>query len=147
VYYDISTGGLGSFLIAHILYIIYFYEPIKLHVIVVAPLLAFFLSMLYILIPRLEDGLVVPVVIYCSAIVTMAFLAFSKLKNSPDSVQALFGALGALSFVVSDATLAMDKFYRRFQAAKFVVMITYYLAQTLIAASSYLETKKEKKNR
>jgi uncharacterized membrane protein YhhN len=144
---DLHTGGLGSFLIAHILYIAYFYEPTKLHVVVAAPLLFFYVGMLYILIPRLEGGLVAPVVIYCSAIVSMAFLALSKLKNNPDSIRALFGALGALSFVVSDATLAMDKFYRRFQAAKVIVMITYYLAQTLIAASSYLETKKDKKNR
>lgn len=112
-----------------------------------APLLLFFVGILYILIPRLEEGLLVPVVVYCSAIVTMAFLAFSKLGKNPNSMCALFGALGALSFVLSDFTLAMNKFYRPFASAKVIVMVTYYTAQTLIAASAYLETGQDKKKR
>jgi uncharacterized membrane protein YhhN len=42
---------------------------------------------------------------------------------------------GALAFMASDGVLALDRFVRRFGAAHAVVMVTYYAAQTLIAAS------------
>ena len=43
---------------------------------------------------------------------------------------------GALLFMSSDGVLAFDRFARRFPAAYAVVMVTYYAAQTLIAASA-----------
>jgi uncharacterized membrane protein YhhN len=42
---------------------------------------------------------------------------------------------GAVTFMVSDATLAMNRFVGRFPAAQAVVMVTYYAAQTMLAWS------------
>ena len=42
---------------------------------------------------------------------------------------------GALSFMVSDAVLALDKFHVAWDGAKVVVMVTYYLGQLGIAWS------------
>ena len=43
------------------------------------------------------------------------------------------GALGALSFLVSDSVLSVNRFARPFAGAHAVVMVTYYAAQMLIA--------------
>jgi uncharacterized membrane protein YhhN len=46
------------------------------------------------------------------------------------------GAIGALSFLVSDSVLAFDRFARPFAGAHAVVMVTYYAAQILIARAA-----------
>jgi uncharacterized membrane protein YhhN len=43
--------------------------------------------------------------------------------------------LAGTLFVVSDGTLAINRFRVRFRAAQFIVMTTYVAAQALIAAS------------
>jgi hypothetical protein len=47
------------------------------------------------------------------------------------------GVIGALSFVISDSLLAYNRFAHPIAGAKYGVMITYYTAQLLIAASTY----------
>jgi uncharacterized membrane protein YhhN len=46
-------------------------------------------------------------------------------------------ATGALLFVASDATLAIDRFARPFVLSRAAVLSTYFAAQLLIAVSTF----------
>jgi uncharacterized membrane protein YhhN len=80
-------------------------------------------------------GLRGPVVVYAGVLALMAWCAVARALASPTTA-AEAGAIGALSFLVSDGVLAHDRFARRFRAAHAVVMVTYYAAQILIARST-----------
>lgn len=130
-------AGLVSFLIAHILYIIGFYNqltttPQILHLLYFAlPALAMF-AFLY---PGLGK-LKLPVLIYIGAILLMAFFSLEVYLATPTGFT-LAAFFGALVFMVSDATLAINKFRLPFKAAQLVILSTYYIAQWLIAYSTF----------
>src|SRR5262249_24143920 len=132
------TPGLASFLVAHCLYLAAFTGeaagggaawPWLIAVAIAAVVLV---SVLW---PHLGQvrG---PVLAYVAAIRLMAWTAArrasSPLTPSPSGTLAL---AGALVFMSSDSVLALDRFARHIPAAHAVVMVTYYTAQTLIAAS------------
>jgi len=73
------------------------------------------------------------VVAYVGAIVFMGWRAAVRAGAAAGGPLAL---AGALFFMTSDALLAEDRFARPFAAADAAVMVTYYAAQTLIAASA-----------
>jgi len=133
------TFGLASFLLAHCFYLAAFAgaaaqggaaAPWLLGIAVVAGVL------LAVLWPHL--GRVRPaVLVYVAVIALMAWTA-ARRAAAPE-IPFPCGALalgGALVFMASDAVLAIDRFARRIPAAHAVVMVTYYAAQTLIAASA-----------
>jgi uncharacterized membrane protein YhhN len=74
------------------------------------------------------DGwaLSVPVAIY--SVVIGAMLLFAWFTGD------LLVALGASVFVVSDATLSVDRFVRPIRHARLVLMVTYHVGQALIVA-------------
>ncbi len=82
----------------------------------------------------LSAALKAPVGIYIAAIVTMAALAVSRALAGA-SAGSLSAAVGALLFVGSDATLAINRFRRPFRLAQAVVLGLYFAAQLLIAGS------------
>lgn len=140
-----GVGGLLFFLIAHVFYIFYFFEqPIRRLCFV--PFAIFVFVLLYVLLPKMEEDLKIPVIVYALVIGCMAGMAWSRAVNGEkwDSNK-LLGAIGAVVFVISDAIIAVDKFYSPFESAKTWVMITYYFGQTLIAASSHLSVVKKRK--
>lgn len=77
-----------------------------------------------------------PVLVYVAVIAAMACAAARRAAApaTPEPSGSLALA-GALTFMASDAVLAVDRFAHRFAGAHAVVMVTYYAAQTLIAAS------------
>jgi uncharacterized membrane protein YhhN len=75
------------------------------------------------------------VVVYAVVIVAMAWRALAAAAVAPAAGTASALA-GALLFMVSDGLLATDRFARPFRSAGAAVMITYYAAQLLIAASA-----------
>jgi uncharacterized membrane protein YhhN len=76
---------------------------------------------------RLEGlGLALPVAVYTAVIAAMLLCAWWT--GEP------LVAAGASVFVVSDATLAVDRFVAPLPRAKLVVMVTYHVGQALIAA-------------
>ncbi len=77
-----------------------------------------------------------PVLFYVGVIAAMAWMA-ARRSLAPDAPRPSgeLARAGALVFMVSDGVLALDRFVHRFGAAHAVVMVTYYAAQTLIAAS------------
>lgn len=130
---DRFTAGLASFLVAHLLYIAAFAsEKGGLR----NPAAAFTIglvaaAMLVLLWPDL-GALRLPVGAYVTVIAVMGWQAFARWGHSPGSERA---AIGALSFLVSDGALAVNRFRGGFGGSTLVVLGTYWLAQWLIARS------------
>lgn len=72
-----------------------------------------------------------PVFIYTGVIIAMlaAAIPLVYIKNK---TAGYFIAAGALFFVASDSVLALNKFYRPFEIAGMIIMLTYGLAQLFI---------------
>ena len=138
--------GLSAFLIAHICYAMAFFQnavdmggPQGLFVsVLIAVLLiayAFFFS--YDLVPYLDEALAIPVVAYTVAITLMGIGAgFRWRRTFPRSFWMVFA--GALLFIASDSLLAHSRFVRPFAMDGTLVLLTYIVAQFLIAAGCLL---------
>ncbi|MCL2540903.1 MAG: lysoplasmalogenase [Nocardioidaceae bacterium] len=74
-----------------------------------------------------EDGwaLVVPIAVYMAVIAAMTITAWLT--------QEWWIAVGASIFVVSDSSLAINKFVKPFRGARPLIMTTYHVGQALIA--------------
>ena len=122
------VAGLGLFLIAHILLIITFSRDFKFQkpkIPVIVLLVVYSKMMAFVLTPSLKE-MAIPVYIYMTAITLMGI--FASLRASKND----FTLYGAISFIVSDSVLAINKFMMPVVAVEHVVMITYYLALFLI---------------
>jgi uncharacterized membrane protein YhhN len=131
--------GLVAFLIAHISYITAFVKDItrsrKVSMVgekpyLVLPFLIFLILLLRILTPYLGP-MKWPVYLYGCCITLMSLMAFNRYKMvSPSSYNAVFA--GALLFLASDNILALNLFYRHFEMASLMIMLTYVAGQWLI---------------
>ncbi len=120
--------GLGLFLIAHILFIITFsrdFKAQKSRIPVIIMLIVYAKMMAFVMTPYLKD-MTIPVYIYLTAITLMAI--FASLRVSKND----FTLYGAISFIVSDSIIALNKFMMPVPAADYLIMITYYLSLFLI---------------
>lgn len=134
--WDAFIAGLASFLVAHLAYLFAFTRRVRLQPLR-WPYLAYALlaaAMLALLWPRLPDALRVPVVIYVVALAAMAAQAAVVALRQPSRSSAA-AALGGLSFVVSDALLAIDRFHTPLPLASLWVLASYWIAQFLIGRS------------
>ena len=134
---DRFLGGLTSFLLAHLAYVVAFSSGVGLlpHPWVALPYAAATAAFLPLLWPGLKPRLRVPVVVYVAILSLMAAQACGR-ALSLGTGASILGAVGAATFVVSDATLAFDRFRVPFRWAKAVVLSTYWAAQALIALSA-----------
>lgn len=127
-------GGLIAFLVGHLLYCAAFYLDVA--GVLYWPLIP--LLMFGIITYRVLHGnlgpMRVPVIIYTIVLITMAWLAMERWYNLA-SASAAYAAIGAVIFVSSDATLALDRFRRPFRSAQAIILGTYWMAQLLIALS------------
>ena len=131
-------AGLSAFLVAHLCYIRAFAAEARMGPLAAAAavvLIAFAASMFCYLRPHLARRLVAPVAVYVTILCTMAWCAVARALASPELAGAAAAAVGSTFFLASDSVLAIDRFAHRFAAAHGIVMVTYYLAQLLIAAS------------
>ena len=132
---DLFVPGLASFLIAHLFYIAAFrsgitgFGPIWLPL----PFYAYGLAAFWILLPGLGE-MKLPVIAYLLVILTMAWQSAVRWTATKHRSR-LFAFAGALLFVVSDSTIAFDRFHARFYLGEAVIMSTYFAAQWLIALS------------
>lgn len=142
--------GLSAFLLAHICYIIFFHrvrkeENISFKPLTLLAVAVYYAALMWLLYPGLKE-MKVPVMVYGVVISTMLMLAIhvSLIRNKGAGLLML---AGALLFVVSDSVLAVDKFYRHFQPAGIVIMITYGVAQFYIirGAADYLQRHEKNK--
>lgn len=77
-----------------------------------------------------------PVACYVAMIALMAWTALGRgLAAGTPQPSGMEAALGAVLFMASDTILAFDRFVRPWRGAHAAVMLTYYAAQLLIAAS------------
>jgi len=136
--------GLGAFLLAHLCYTMAFAHtiaavpngPISLIPIVLGVVIAaygyFFAGRV---VPSVDDGIVAPVIVYAVAITAMGITAAFRFgRTYPRSFVMIL--LGAFFFIASDSLLAYNRFVSPLESAEWSVMVTYAIAQFLIAAGS-----------
>lgn len=137
--------GLGAFLIAHILYILFFEnvirkEGLKKNYWWFLPVIIYYIALIYILSPNLGD-MKMPVRIYGIVISYMLIQALQagRIKNLA-AATVMIG--GAVLFITSDSILAINKFYEPFAYAGIAIMLTYGIAQLLITlgAARYISS-------
>lgn len=127
-------AGLGSFLIAHGLFVWAFWiggvglPPLWVAAPVIAGL-AFFVWLL----PR-TGPLMIPVLIYGSALTAMVVVAAGRAELRGDA-SGWLAALGALAFLFSDSALAVRQFNGPYRRAQATILSSYWLAIGLVAAS------------
>ncbi len=145
--------GLGSFLIGQLLYGWAFILNIKssdrkgdirLNVLFAILFGAFYFMLMNLLFPKLGEFLV-PVLVYGLAICFMGLTAAYR-YNKVAMNSFYFVLAGALTFVVSDTCIALDKFYfpGGFPYAQALIMVTYCTAQYLIVkgCANYINEQK-----
>ncbi|KAI8899765.1 YhhN-like protein [Globomyces pollinis-pini] len=130
-------GGLASFLVAHLYYVAGlnhsstkksksswsdWFTPI-------ATYCGVYSAISYFILPSTPSELKIPVFLYGTAIASMIWKAI----DGSLATGHIEGVLGALVFGVSDFILAYSKFVGPIKHGHMMVMVTYYLAQTLIS--------------
>jgi uncharacterized membrane protein YhhN len=127
--------GLVSFLIAHLIYSVVFLrrwnKSASITFWLVVVVLVLHGTVLLLLLKEGLGDLLIPVIVYVTAILLMAITAFGRKKMVPsESFKLVF--LGALFFIASDSILAINKFLSAVPYAHILVMGTYATAQYLI---------------
>jgi uncharacterized membrane protein YhhN len=128
--------GLGSFLMAHIMYFsVFFLTPgenviFNKRIYLLIPLIIYGAGLLYYLYGDLGN-MRIPVVLYAIVILTMIAGALNRLEKVNRTSYYLVLS-GAILFVISDSAIAVNKFSRPFESSGIVVMSTYIMAQYLI---------------
>ena len=131
--------GLLCFLVAHLLYIGAF-APVAVVDAWAFGLLLPFVGFALIVLRRLWPYLGryrAPVGVYVCVITTMGWIATLRaLGGEVPPESGITAVLGAYAFMVSDTTLAIDRFAQPVRGAEIVIMGTYYLAQILLTLSA-----------
>lgn len=140
--FDAFVPGLIAFLLAHVCYIVAFRAGFKAGkgLVMAGALLALFAGInLAGLWPLLPADLRIPVVVYVLVLALMATLALARAWSRTSNGAAPgtnWAAIGAVLFVISDCTLAWDRFGGGLPFASLCVLATYYAAQYCIARSA-----------
>lgn len=128
-------GGLGSFLVAHLLFVPAFligvtpaWPPVWS-----ALFLIYAVALARVLLPR-AGPLKLPVLVYMLALSAMALAAILRWQ-SVGGAGATRAMLGALVFVVSDSALGVRQFTGSYRYAQPLILATYWSAIALIAWS------------
>ena len=121
--------GLGSFLIAHVFYILLFKKQFKFNLLKSLPFAVATLTFLLFLKNDIDSKLLIPVVTYCIVITTMGIFAANRITNKISYNLVL---IGSILFIISDSLIAFNKFHSPLPANAFWVMSTYGIAQFLI---------------
>lgn len=135
---DWFVFGLGSFLCAHLAYLYALTRRARWFA-ATWPFLAYAAlaaGVLAVLWPHLPGELRAPVVVYVAVLAAMAAQAAAVWWRRRTRASA-WAALGGLSFVISDASLAIDRFAAPFALASALVLASYWLAQAWIGLSAH----------
>ena len=134
--FDGFVFGLGSFLLAHIAYLIALRKRggwwrVRWPLLAYAVVASLVFARLW---PGLPGELKLPVIVYVIALAGMAAQAASVWREHPGDATRV-AAVGGAFFVVSDALLAVDRFSAPIPMASVWVLATYWIAQWCIASS------------
>lgn len=136
---DLFVFGLGAFLLAHLAYLRAYLSDCKQPA-WLALLLAVATggTMFAILASANLDPLLIPVACYALAISAMLWRALARL-GQPElpSTSTRLAAAGAVLFALSDSLIGINRFVEPFDAAPLAIMLSYWLGQWGIAASSF----------
>jgi uncharacterized membrane protein YhhN len=130
---DLFVIGLGSFLVAHLAYIVGLavagINPLALAlgVVVVAVLIAVLAPPLVTGARRQDPRLGVPVLVYVVAISSMVACAMGSVVWA--------AIVGALLFYLSDFSIGWSRFVREFRGSRLAIITTYHAAQVLLVVS------------
>lgn len=127
------TAGLGSFLLAHILYILVFLKAknsTKKPWLFTGVLLVYGACLFWLLQDNLGEMLL-PVFFYMLVILTMATTAYLREGKVP-KISFVFVLIGAILFLISDSLLAVNKFYTPLAYSNISIMFIYAFAQLFI---------------
>ncbi|HYE54715.1 MAG TPA: lysoplasmalogenase [Chitinophagaceae bacterium] len=129
-------AGLGSFLLAHVFYIIAFRNiRRRQHLrsarwIWITGAVLYVAILLYGLMPYFGE-LKIPVVVYALVLCGMLLSVVHAFRHAYIK-PGIICLAGAVLFVISDSLLAINKFYMGFAAAGMFIMLTYAFAQYLL---------------
>jgi len=129
--------GIAAFLITQVIYIFIFSKGLakaswQKKITSLVPFLLFYSVLISVLAPNLNE-LLIPVMVYGIAISvfgTVALLNYLYDKNK----NTLLLLQGAILFIVSDSMIALNKFHEEQSFYPVTIMLTYILAQYLIAS-------------
>ncbi len=127
--------GLGSFLLAHALFVVAF----AVQGMATPPWWSWMavsaggLFLIWLL-PR-TGKLKIPVLIYVLALAGMSLIAAGRYDIRGGDHSAVLAVAGALIFLLSDAALSVRQFHRSYPRAQLLILSTYFLAIGLLAAS------------
>jgi uncharacterized membrane protein YhhN len=139
---DLFVFGLGAFLVAHLAYLkAYLSDCKRLALMPLVLALGVGAMLLGMLIASGLGPLLVPVIVYGTAISAMLWRALARLGSDVPKRSALLAAGGALAFVFSDSVIGIDRFVAPFHAAPYVIILSYWLGQWGIAASAFNKDK------
>ncbi|MFX1313012.1 MAG: lysoplasmalogenase [Promethearchaeota archaeon] len=135
--------GMGAFLINQIFYIISFLLSITdytgfnlLGLFLLGPTILILIFMVPRFINQTED-MKIPVLVYMIAIVLMHVVAILRLTEFQGLPFVLI-YIGSISFIFSDATIALNKWGREISYARLIIMTTYLMAQFYIILGALL---------
>lgn len=131
-------AGMGAFILAHIAYITWFVRHPRLtpgRGLAMAGMVAFTLGIAFFLYPKLGE-MVLPIMVYLLVILAMGIAACLGRVNN------LWVMGGAALFILSDSLIAFNMFAGPLPNSSFWVMLTYYLAQALLAIGVSLSQKR-----
>ena len=127
--------GLGLFLLAHGVYIFLFLRginfKIEVSVVRIIPVIIFALVFFYFLRPHIGD-MMIPVILYTIIISGMAAVALLRSGRVTERSYRLV-VVGSVFFIASDAMIGYSKFVATFFCSECLIMVTYIVAQYLIA--------------
>lgn len=127
-------AGLGSFLLAHGLFVwVFLADGVLAPPVWCGLVLVGAVTFLVWLLPK-TGPLRLPVVVYAAALVAMSLVAAGRAELRQDG-SGLLAMLGALVFLVSDGALAIRQFSGPYLRAQLLILLTYWGAIGLLAAS------------
>jgi len=127
-------AGLGMFLVAQLMYAYVMYKSTfqspKIQIKSLIQVIILGIILLSIILPN-AGGLAAPVAVYAVCILMMLSAAIlRKALTTNDSYQ--WAMIGAVLFVLSDSSIAINKFVMELPLSHFLIMSTYIAAQYLI---------------
>ena len=140
---DLFVFGLGAFLVAHLAYLkAYLSDCRRLALLPLILALSVGAVLMGILISSGLGPLTVPVIVYGTAISAMLWRALARLGSGVPQRSALLAAGGAVAFVFSDSVIGINRFVSPFNAAPYIIILSYWLGQWGIAASAFSQSKR-----
>ena len=131
--YDLFIFGLGSFLIGHIFYIVAFTKRSQKKEFLALTILLLIGMVIFIILYKNLGEMKISVAAYMLVILIMVWRAWCQ--KSVNKL-AIWGFIGAVLFLISDANIAFNKFCCHYAAADWVIMILYWAGQYLIYYST-----------